>query len=187
MILKLSLKNVMRNKRRTLITVAVISVGVSMLLLALAYTNYVDWGVRESLIHSSTGHFQVLTRDLANKEEEKILQFGIDNWQDLAAQIAKLPHVKVVCPRINFSGLGSTGEKSTGILVQAIDPEKELSLGDSYIDRDAYNKLKAEPDGILLGPALAKLLNVKTGDLVTIMTTTSDGALNPVTIKWSAP
>lgn len=178
MILKLSLKNVMRNKRRTLITTAVISVGVSMLLLALAYTNYVDWGVRESLIHGSTGHFQVMTRDLAQKEEEKILQFGIENWQDLAGKISQLPRVKIVCPRVNFSGLASTGDKSTGILVQAIEPEKELILGAEYIDQDAYNKLKAEPDGILLGPALAKLLNVKIGDLITIMTTTSDGALN---------
>jgi putative ABC transport system permease protein len=178
MILKLSLKNVMRNKRRTLITVAVISVGVSMLLLALAYTNYVDWGVKESIIHSSTGHFQVLTRDMAQKEEEKILQFGIDNWLDLAQKISKVPGVKVVCPRINFSGLGSTGDKSTGVLVQAVEPDKELKLGDDFIDREAYRKLKAEPDGALLGPALAKLLNVKTGDMVTIMTTTGDGALN---------
>ncbi len=176
--LKLSLKNVLRNKRRTLITVAVIAVGVSMLLLALAYTNYVDYGVKESVIHGSTGHFQIMTKDFTQKEEEKILQLGLSNWQELAKKISTNPLVKVVTPRINFSGLASTGDKSTGIMVAAIIPENEVILGENFIDDKAYNQLKANPNGILLGPALAKLLNAKTGDDITIMTTTSDGALN---------
>lgn len=178
MILKLSLKNVLRNKRRTFITVAVISMGVSMLLLALAYTNYVDYGVKESVIHASTGHFQVMTQDFSQKEEEKILQYGVENWQSLEKELKKIPLVKIVTPRIGFSGLASTGEKSTGIMVSAIIPQNEIILGQEFVPQDSYKKLRDNPEGILMGPALAKSLNVKAGDMVTIMTTTSDGAMN---------
>jgi putative ABC transport system permease protein len=183
MITKLSLKNVLRNKRRTLITLAVIVIGVSMLLLALAYVEFIKWGVSEGVIHGKTGHFQFTTRNFLDKEEGKILEFGIDNWPALAATIAKIPAVALVTPRIGFSALGSTGDKSTGIMVQAVIPENEIKLGGNFNNRSAYKPLLVEPDGILIGPGLAKLLKVKIGASVTLMTTTATGALNAFDYK----
>ena len=178
MIIKLSLKNVLRNKRRTLITLAIITVGVSTLLLALGYVEYIKWGVAEGVIHGNTGHFQLSTRDFLDKEEDKILDFGILDWSKLAGEISKIPFVEVVTPRIGFYALGSTGEKSSSIMVSAIVPENEIRLGGRFNERDAYKLLISNPEGILLGPGLARLLKVNVGDNVTLMTTTSTGALN---------
>ncbi len=110
MIFKLSLKNVLRNKRRTIITISVIAVGVSMLLLAFAYVEYIKWGLGESTIHGQTGHFQIMTENFLLKEEGKILEFGIDKSNDLINKIEKIDEVELATPRINFSGLASTGE-----------------------------------------------------------------------------
>ena len=115
MIAKLSIKNIWRNKRRTMITLAVITIGVSMVCLAMAYVEFVKWGYGESIIHGQTGHFQVLSGDLLTKEEDKILSYGIADWSKLAAQIKEDPRVSVVTPRINFFGLCSTGEKSNAV------------------------------------------------------------------------
>jgi putative ABC transport system permease protein len=180
MMLKLSFKNISRNKRRTIITLAVISVGVSMLLLALAYVEFVKWGLAESTIHGQTGHFQLMTRDSLEKQEERILQSGINDWQEMVKQLETLEPVKVATSRINFSGLASTGDKSLGILVAAVIPEKEILMGDSYIDPGPLKLLNGDggDDGILLARGLAKLLNCGGGDYVTVLTTTADGALN---------
>ena len=178
MITKLSLKNVLRNKRRTLITLAVIFIGVSMLLLVLGYVEMIKWGVAEGVIHGNTGHFQLTSRDFLDKEEGRILEFGIPDWQILAAKVNKIPFVEVVTPRIGFYALGSTGEKSSSIMVSAIVPENEIKLGGRFNERDAYKLLIPNPEGILLGPGLARLLKVNVGDNVTLMTTTSTGALN---------
>ncbi len=105
MITKLSLKNVLRNKRRTLITLAVIFIGVSMLLLVLGYVEMIKWGVAEGVIHGNTGHFQLTSRDFLDKEEGRILEFGIPDWQILAAKVNKIPFVEVVTPRIGFYAL----------------------------------------------------------------------------------
>jgi putative ABC transport system permease protein len=183
MIFKLSFKNIFRNKRRTAITLAVISVGVSMLLLALAYVEFIKWGLAESTIHGQTGHFQVMTKELLEKEEEKILQSGIRNWEEIIQKMEELETVKVATSRINFSGLASTGEKSNGIMISAIAPEKEIVLGDQYIDTGPLKLLKGQEDGILLAEGLAKLLNAKTGDYVTILTTTAEGALNAMDFR----
>lgn len=183
MIFKLSLKNVLRNKRRTIITISVIAVGVSMLILALAYVEYIKWGLGESTIHGQTGHFQVMTKNFLLKEEGKILEFGIDKCNDLYNKIEEIDEVELATPRINFSGLASTGEKSNGILVSALIPEKEITLGSVFIDPEPLKKLKTDDQGVIIGKGLAKLLKAKTNDYITIMTTTSDGALNAMDFK----
>jgi len=183
MIAKLSIKNIWRNKRRTIITLAVITIGVSMLCLAMAYVEFVKWGYGEGIIHGNTGHFQVVNRDLLNKEEDKILSYGISDWNELAAQIKKDPRVSVVTPRINFFGLCSTGEKSTAVMAQAVLPAGEIEMGGDYIDADPLKKLLNEPEGILLGRLLAKSLQVKEGGEVTILTTTAGGAMNGYDFK----
>jgi putative ABC transport system permease protein len=180
MMVKLSFKNIFRNKRRTVITLAVISVGVSMLLLALAYVEFVKWGLAESTIHSQTGHFQLMTQDSLEKQEERILQSGINDWEEIVKQLETLEPVKVATSRINFSGLASTGDKSHGILISAVIPEKEILMGDQYINPEPLKLLNSDgqDSGILLAEGLAKLLNCSNGDYVTILTTTADGALN---------
>ena len=183
MIFKLSLKNVLRNKRRTIITISVIAVGVSMLILALAYVEYIKWGLGESTIHGQTGHFQLMTKDFLLKEEGKILEFGIDKSNDLYNKIEEIDEVELATPRINFSGLASTGEKSNGILVSALIPEKEITLGSVFIDPEPLKKLKTDDQGVIIGKGLAKLLKATTNDYITIMTTTSDGALNAMDFK----
>jgi putative ABC transport system permease protein len=183
MIAKLSIKNIWRNKRRTLITLAVITIGVSMLCLAMAYVEYVKWGYGEGIIHGQTGHFQVVSKDLLHKEEDKILSYGISDWNELAAQIKKDPRVSVVTPRINFFGLCSTGEKSTAVMAQAVLPAGEIEMGGDYINAEPLQKLLNEPEGILLGRLLAKSLQVKEGGEVTVLTTTSTGAMNGYDFK----
>lgn len=178
MIVKLSLKNVWRNKRRTLITTAVITVGVSMLCLAMAYIEYVKYSYSESVIHAASGHFQVMTRDSLKKEEEKTLAYGIEDWRQVAERVRRDPRVTVVTPRINFFGLGSSGEKSTAVMVQAVLPQNEITMGEEYIDAKPYQALSGNAEGALLGPQLAKSLNLKEGDVLTVMGTTGDGALN---------
>jgi putative ABC transport system permease protein len=180
MIFKLSFKNISRNKRRTAITLAVITVGVSMLLLALAYVEFIKWGLAESTIHGQTGHFQLMSPGSPETEEERILQSGIANWKDIIGKLENLEIVNVATPRISFSGLASTGEKSNGIIISAVVPEKEIVMGDEFIDPQPLKLLSGHENGILLAQGLADLLNAKAGDDVTIMTTTADGALNAI-------
>ncbi|MBN2345497.1 MAG: ABC transporter permease [Candidatus Aminicenantes bacterium] len=183
MIAKLAIKNIWRNKRRTLITLAVITIGVSMLCLAMAYIEYVKWGYGEGIIHGNTGHFQVLRRDLLHNEEEKILSFGLLDWKALTADVKKDPRVRVATPRINFFGLCSTGDKSAAVMAQAVLPEGEIAMGEDFIDATPLRRLLAEPEGILLGELLAKSLNVREGGEVTLLTTTAGGAMNGCDFK----
>jgi ABC-type transport system, involved in lipoprotein release, permease component len=185
MIVKMAIKNIWRNKRRTLITLAVITIGVSMLCLAMAFVEFIKVGYGERVIHGQTGHFQVLRSDLLQKEEDKILSFGIEEWRKLAEKIRQDRRVSAVTPRINFFGLCSSGEKSTAVMVQAVLPSGEIEMGGRHINSDSLKKLASEPDGVMLGKLLAKSLQVEEGEEVTLLTTTADGAMNGYDFKVS--
>jgi len=184
-ILSLSFKNIFRNKKRTILTLFTISLGFSMLGLSFGYINYVKWGLRESTIYSQTGHFQVVNKkSLKEEEEQTILQYGVTNYRKMIGEIEKIDEVNVALPRINFTGLVATDYKSNAILVSAVNPEKEIILGNTFINEKPYEILSNEPDGIILGDKLAKSLNLKQGDYITLMTTTTEGALNAMDFKF---
>jgi putative ABC transport system permease protein len=183
MIGKLSAKNVLRNKRRTLTTMAIITFGVSMLLLAFGHVEYIKWGLRETVIHGQTGHFQLCSKKYLENKEKRILEYGIDDWQKIAKVLSNISYVNVVTPRITFSGLVSTGDISIGIMVSAVLPLNEIKMGGQMVEHKAYHLFLREPYGILIGPGLAQLLSVNIGDNLTLMTTTAHGSLNAMDFK----
>ncbi|MGP8176099.1 MAG: ABC transporter permease, partial [Terracidiphilus sp.] len=94
-------------------------------------------------------------------------------------------HVLGVAPRIEFYGMVSNGDKSSVFMGSAVDPAAENSLGftTSFASgRDLDGKPGGEVEA-LIGAGLAKSMNVKVGDGLTILSTTADGALNGVDVE----
>ena len=54
--LKMAIRNVFRNHRRTLLTLLSISMGIVAILLYQGFVEYTMWGLRESTIRSGVGH-----------------------------------------------------------------------------------------------------------------------------------
>ncbi len=57
--LKLALRNVFRNRRRTSITLAAMAFGAASIILFGGFVNYMYVGVRENTIRSQVGHIQL--------------------------------------------------------------------------------------------------------------------------------
>ncbi|MCK5148500.1 ABC transporter permease [bacterium] len=182
----LGYRSLFRQKRRTVMTLVVITFGIGSLLLTMGHTAYIDWGLRENTIHSETGHLQLFHQDYFDKEEETILQYGLEDCSDLKSGLEQYLEVQLVQARINFMGLISNGEKSVAFVGQAVEPEKERKLRNLFGNSGAaFDSLIAcgGEDAVVLGQALARSLNVQIGDWVTLMTSTTDGALNAVDLR----
>ena len=110
--LKLGFRSLFRQKRRTLITLTVITFGIGCLLLTVGHSTYIDWGLRESTIHSETGHLQVYHADYFDNEEETILQFGLEDAEAFRQDLLKVKDVSLVMARIDLMGLIANGDKS---------------------------------------------------------------------------
>ena len=186
--MKLGFRSLFRQKRRTAITLLVITFGIGCLLLAEGHSLYINWGLRESTIHSETGHLQIFDKNYFEKEEDTVLQFGLENYENLRNDLMQFQDVKLVLARIDMMGLISNGDKSVACFGQAVEPKKEKEMRQLFRMRTSiYDSLiarESEVEIIALGNGLAKSLNAKIGDYLTLMATTSDGALNALDLKF---
>jgi len=191
--LLLAFRNVFRNRRRTLMTLLMVGGGVAGLLLAGGYFAFMTRGLREDTIRDGLGHLQIFTADHFKRDEVRVLDTGIENWRQVAASVGSAPHVRGVAPRIEFYGMVSNGIKAVGFMGSAVDPDKEKNLGFAeHLSSSAGRDLSAQSNGdarssgdieALIGAGLAKSMNVKEGDGLTLLAMTSDGALNGVDVQ----
>lgn len=183
--LLLAFRNVFRNRRRTFMTLMMVGGGVAGLLLVGGFFARMFWGLRESTINDGLGHLQIFTAEHFNREEKHVLDTGIDNWRQVAASISTGGHVRGVAPRIEFNGMLSNGVKSGVFMGSAVDPVAEQTLG--FTARLASGRdLDSKPGGeieALVGAGVARSMNVKPGDGLTILAVTSDGALNGIDVQ----
>jgi putative ABC transport system permease protein len=178
---KIALKNVFRNKRRTLITFSVILFGATALLVAGGFIRFMFDGLAQSSINNGLGHLQIHNPDHLIREEEQPLQYGLSGYHSIARIAAGIPGVRGAAARIDFMGLLSNGEKSTIFLGTGLEPDKERKLGyTTELISGSGLESTARKFQTLLAIGLANTLNAKVGDTLTLMSTTTDGALNAV-------
>jgi putative ABC transport system permease protein len=183
--LLLAFRNIFRNRRRTIMTLFMVGGGVAGMLMVGGYFAFMTFHLRESTINNGLGHLQIFTTDHFTRDEVRVLDTGIDNWRQVAATVKTGGHVRGVAPRIEFYGMVSNGDKSSVFMGSAVDPDAEISLGFAphiTSGTDFDNKSGGEVEA-LIGAGLAKSMNVKVGDGLTVLAMTSDGALNGVDVE----
>ncbi len=186
--IKLAFKNVFRNRRRTIITGLVLVFGATALILAGGFISFSFRGLRESTIRGQLGHIQIYTKEFFQQEEDKPLELGLENVQELKKTILRENNVRFVMARVEFMGLISNGDKSAAFLGRGVEPEKETKLAGFALAVDTGKFLGENPENaqeneVILARGLAKSMKAKIGEYLTLMTTTSKGALNAMDVK----
>lgn len=176
--LKLALRNVLRHKLRTGMTLAAILFGVIGLILSGGFVQDLYFQLGETLIHSQTGHLQVSMSGFHAKGTRSPERYLIDDPESLRNSLLKQGNVNDVMARVSFSGLINNGRTDWPIIGEGVEPEKEATLG-SHLKITAGRQLSSgDSKGILLGQGVAHALKLAPGDQVTLLLNTTAGALN---------
>lgn len=178
-LLSLALRNIIRQRARSVATLIAIAIGVAGLILAGGFVQDIFIQLGEAIIHSQTGHIQ-LTRqgysDGKNRAPEKYL---IENPEALKADIQQLlPKAQLVMTRLGFSGVLNNGKRDLGIIGEGIEANAETSLGTYLQFIEGRALTNNDRDGIIVGQGVAKSLGLKVGDRVNLVMTLSQGAVN---------
>jgi putative ABC transport system permease protein len=178
---RLALRNVTRNRRRSLLTAGVVVFGFAAFALAGGFMAQSLEGLREGTIRSGLGHVQLANPAEFEGSGEGTLEYGLDGV-DRIERILRLDRAVVeVLPRINFVGLLSGGGRSVPFLGVGLDPGPEARTMDYPDILSSGRWLKDRNErGVILGAGLARELSVHEGDTVTMLATTADGVLNAV-------
>lgn len=180
--LSLAARNVLANRRRSLVAIAAIAFACIALIIFAGHINNVRQGMKFGFIHGGSGHIQIAGKGAWDGFAEEQLQFGLTPAQVTALEglADKTPDVRRVVPRLAFSGLVSSGARSLPFSGMAIDPRAERAAFGSTAavkSGEGLTPRNAE-DGVVLGAEMARQLGVKAGDYVTVMATTVSGSLN---------
>ncbi|MDY0014533.1 MAG: ABC transporter permease [Rhodocyclaceae bacterium] len=178
MLFKLALRNVLRQRVRTGMTLGAVVFGVAVLILAGGFIQDIFVQLGEAIIHSQTGHIQVFKRDFLEKGTRAPERYLIDEPEALMSALEHQPGVEAVMGRLFFAGVMNNGRRDLPIIGEGVEPDKEARLG-SFIQITAGRQLaKDDQDGILLGQGVAHNLGLAPGDRATLLVNTGDGAMN---------
>jgi putative ABC transport system permease protein len=182
-VMKIAARNLLRYRRRTLLTTLLITIGIVAVLLFIALSGSFRELMVGQITDSMLGHIQIhrkgyvasldslpLTRNMKPQMVAKVSDTldGIEN-------------VQAWSPRIKFGAMFSNFTETTNIRLNAVIPEREIQtcplLPGRIIEGDKQGPLVSKGK-ILIPELLAKGMKVKVGDTVVIVATNKDGSVN---------
>jgi len=184
-LLAIALRNLSRNRRRTLLSLLVIASGTAGLLLTAGFVRFSFSGLEDAIIRGGLGHFEVVPEGEAELNSvQRAAVPGLADWRSVRAAIETVPQVRAAGGVIHLSGVVGLGDRSSAFLALAVEPDRERRMGFDVKLREGED-LPGEPpaegaDRALLGLGLARTIGARPGDGVTIMVVTPDGMLNAV-------
>jgi putative ABC transport system permease protein len=180
--LKFAWLNTLRNRRRSGVTLTIAALGTAAILLAGGFALYTYQGLAQSSARS-TGHLIVALPEQFTRDEDVPLQHGLDDVAALKARLLADDAVRQVLPKIEFSGLISNGDKSTVMMAAGIDPDAEFAVKGPFLKLHAGRVLSSgETLHVMLGEGLARSLKATPGSSLTLMASTTEGALNALDV-----
>ena len=184
---RLAARNLLRHRRRTLLTGSIVVVGFVAVTMTAGFVSQTFSSLEAATIRATGGHLRLLDPRAAGKTDDEAAVLLLDDWQGLAAVVKKDPRVVQAMPKLSFFGLVAKGEKSAPYIGTGTIPalEKNASLASDTVVSGAFLS-DPDADEVMLGSGLSRALGAKAGELVTVMATTPDGALNAVDASVAA-
>lgn len=175
--LKLALRNITRHRLRTLLSVSMIAGAVTAVVLFQGFSSYSLKALKWIAAENQYGNMQIASHKYWNPGKENRAE-RLFNLNELRELEGTFPQIEKVSGRLSFFGLISNGDLSVGGKVIGVDPvgeplfKKSVRIVEGRFFDDAGSK------EVVVGTILAKQMNVKEGDNITILTNTIDGIMN---------
>lgn len=191
--IKLAIRNLQKNRRRSLYTILAISLGFASVNVFGGFTEYIFENLKQSFIYADgNGHLSIFKEGFLNQGTIDPLKyiFSKEEVQVIQETCRKDSSVLVVTPQLHITGLISNGQVST------------VFVGVGKIPSDLYfiqkraggmvGKLKhfdgkplADdfPFGVALSKGLAEKLELKTGSSAIAMSPTVTGQINALDLQ----
>jgi len=180
LVIKLALRNLFRNRRRTILSLSLIALGTAALFLFRGYNVDVITAIKDSAI-DRFGHLQVATE--AYWEEER---YGYDYLisPEVLAQVKEIlaeeDQVASYTANLRLKGLIGTEQKSAAFWAFGVEPANPVP------DMEVKKGRGLEADdleAVLISPLLAEKLDVEVGDYLMVTARTVHGDFKSGNVK----
>jgi ABC-type lipoprotein release transport system permease subunit len=164
LILRFSWRNIWRNRRRTLLTLSAITIGMISLIFGRGYIAGAIQAMLEPGIRLSTGHIRLAHPEYLRLERTLPKERLIRPLGQIMKRAASLPGISSQHPQLRFRALAvheGNNEPCQVLGIDAAADNRHVRLGD-FITQGAF--LTEGPDSLVIGRGLAEKLMVGVGD-----------------------
>ncbi len=175
--LSLAIKNVKRNKRRSILTALASMISVFVVIIVFAYQiSILDSLIEINVLHV-TGNIRVRKANYTRYEDAQPLKFYIEDYKSLSDEISKIDEVEHVesLSRLYVSIYHNEEMKRASLI--AVDTNNSYFLYGRGSSLLAGHYIEKENE-ILVSPGFLKTFSKEIGDKVTLVSRTADGGTN---------
>lgn len=182
-ILKIASRNLLRYKRRTLLTSLLITVGLVAVLLFVAVAGSFKSMMVSQFTDSMVGHLQVHRRGYVGAMESLPVDRNMRPRMlaKLYDVLDRAEGIEAWSPRIKLMAMFSNFANTTSIRLNGVYPERELAsvplVANRVLEGGQVSPL-VKPGHIQVPELIATGMKVKVGDTVVLVATNKDGSVN---------
>lgn len=175
MIGKFAIRNIQRNKKRSIISASSVFAGALFLGLAYGFVNGMVDFMMEGFIKYQTGHIRVTTEAFEEREKFFPVDEVIYDSARYVEKIKQIKHVDQVEETIRFGILLGKDDSTINAVGMATDLQtSHFKIPEKIIEGSL------QESGLYLGMGLAEKLDIKIGEELLIAAKTSEGGLNGI-------
>ena len=189
-IIKIAARNLRRYQRRTILTSALITLGVVAVLLFISVTGSFKDMMVGQITDSMIGHLQIHRRGYLASIDNLPLNLNLKQRQVAKVKeiLSGVDAVESFSMRIKLGAMFSNFTQTTNIRLNTVIPEQEVKTVPLLPDRIIKGKKKdilLQKGEILIPELIAKGMKVKVGDSVVLVANNKDGSVNGKTFTVS--
>jgi len=179
-LLQLAWRNLWRNYKRTFITMTAVAVGYAMLMFVACLMAGLRWQMIENGTRLLLSQIEVHDPGYyPNRPIQKTL--GGDNGTNVAALLSAIiadPRVQAAAPRVYGFGMASAADRSYGVELLGIDPDRErrVTALHTQIVNGSYLR-EGNSKTVMMGDKLASTIRVQVGSEIVLLTQATDGSM----------
>jgi len=164
---KIAVRNLIRYKRRTLLTSSLIAIGVLFVLIFIAASSSFKYLIIGQITDSMLGHLQVHKRGYVASIDSLPLTLNLSAKAEkkLEAAIKGIPEIEAFSPRIKFGGMFSNFIETTNIRVNGVYPGKEIATVPLFLSRVKQGEKAIKKGEILIPELLANIATNRDGSV----------------------
>jgi len=181
--LSLAYRNIVRQRRRSAVAIGAISFGITALIVASGFIEWIFMDFRESTINAQLGHLQIVKPGYHDSGKADPYAFLLPNEVPQLGDAGNAGAIKVVAPRLSFSGLISHGDATLSFIGEGVDPRAEAAFGNGLQISSGSNLAADDRKSVIVGEGLARNLGVTVGDTVVLLANTATGGTNAVELS----
>ena len=185
-ILKFAVKNVTANKKRTLLTIAVIVIGLCSINIGKGIMSGMQKESELSVTEGRTGEVQIHKQGYFDASELNLLSYSIDNFSQLQNELKRIEGIEHLAGRIQFGGLLAKGDEiAVVVFCRAADITNEVKVCPRIEDNIIEGRFLTEDDanGAVIARGLQKGVGANLGDFIIVVAYTKDGFQNAVELQ----